>query len=379
MMVVIQTLLVYILLSVLMILLLKDTESKDLKSRLIFALLAYSLIFGFRYGVGRDFFGYLSIYDDILYHRISAVVDFEPGFMFIMQTLSRFGFSSTVFFFVIALLQISLVFFSQPQRAIYPFLAFTLMGTCFWLSLSNGLRQELAFCIFVYSLRFVEKERPLYHYALIALCISMHNSAWLLIIVYPLLKLRSNWFYDIFNQYVLLGLSLVLMNVGIMDGAISYGEEIAINLGYERYLDISNERYAAKLYTETSWGIGAYLLLVLNILLIFWSNKVKDYYDNKFVCYIYNLYFIGVLWSYIFNNSPILNRINYYMIGFQFIWAAYTLKYLYEQKKQPFMTMTITIILVFIGYMWNMFDNTALYIFNWQEHLFFLKREFFMT
>lgn len=376
-MVILQTLAVYILLTGLMWLLLKDTDSKWVYVRLLFALIAYSLVFGYRYGVGRDYFAYLAVYNDVLNHLHYTTLEFEPGFMFILNTLTSLGISSTGFFFVIAFLQVGFIFFAQRDKTVFPYLAFTLMGCCVWLAYCNGLRQELAFCIFVYSLKFIEERHIIAHYALIALCISIHTSAWLLVIVYPLMVYRANWFKNILVQYALLVVALILMHVGVINQAIGYGENIAFNLGYENYLDMSDERYAEKLFLETSWGVGAYLILLLNILLLFWSNEVKAYNEDKRVQYFYNLFFIGILWNYIFNNSPIFGRVNYYMFGFQYIWAAYTLKYLYEQKRIYFYAMSLVIVGIFFGYMLKMYTNTALYIFNWQEDYFKLKMDFY--
>ena len=139
--------------------------------------------------------------------------------------------------------------------------------------------------------------------------------------------------------------------------------------------NIANETYANLLYKETEWGIGAFVILFINIFLIFWSNKIKGYYNSKFLTYSYNLFFIGVLWTYVFNNSSIFSRINYYFIGFQYIIAAYTLMYLIRtKKKQASIIMIILYLLLFVGYMYKMETNTTMFLFNWQDELFYLKK-----
>ena len=374
-MAVIQTLLVYILLSVFMVFFCYVSAKQKQEKWMYIAIAIYALIFGFRYGVGGDFMSYNEIYNYIVDGRTISS-NFEPGFILFIDILAYLDCSSSVFFGLIALMQLLFVFKGIDNKDVYPYLAFTFMAGCVWLTYANGLRQQLVFGIFVYALHFIKEKKWFAYYAIIAICTTLHNSAWILMVLYPILLYREEWIKNIRLQYVLLALSLVVMNINIIGDIIAQFGGLINNLGYEYYIDDEGEdMYVKLLYDETTWGMGAFIILFIKIFLIYWSNKIKNYYNSKFLTYSYNLFFIGVLWYYIFNNSQLFSRINYYMVGFQYIISAYTLMYLIKtNRKQASIIMIILYLLLFVGYMYKMEENTAMFIFNWQEELFYLKR-----
>ena len=139
-MIVIQTLLVYILLSIFVVFFCYVSAKQKREKWMYIAIAIYALVFGFRYGVGVDFISYKEIYECILAGRPSYY-EFEPGFMFFIYLLTDMGFPSEIFFMLIAFFQIFFVFKGIDNKDIYPYLAFTFMAGCVWLTYSNGLRQ----------------------------------------------------------------------------------------------------------------------------------------------------------------------------------------------------------------------------------------------
>ena len=171
-------------------------------------------------------------------------------------------------------------------------------------------------------------------------------------------------------QIILLSISLFLMNINIINVFISAVDSLIIRLGYSSYLDMSS-----MMDSDVRLGVGFYIIFLVNLTLILHSKNVKRFFSLHWLNIVYDLYFIGVLWSYIFINSLLLNRINYYMYGFQYIVAAFTLVYLKETKKYKVFYLLLSLyILIFIATMYRMGENTSLYIFNWQEDLFYLKK-----
>ena len=126
-------------------------------------------------------------------------------------------------------------------------------------------------------------------------------------------------------------------------------------------------------------GIGFYLILLQNIILIAYSNKLKAYFSNGYFSIIYDLYIIGVIYGYISNGSIILTRLNYYFNGFNFIVAAFTLTFLFNKLRLHlnnwiiFLLLTAIYILIFIGLIYRIDENSYRFIFFWQESLYYLK------
>ena len=361
-----QTIFLYLFLFVSMYFLCKKAQQTTRWEYVIFAILVYSVVFGMRYDVGVDQLAYLESYKSasINSYNINSS-HYESGFRFLMMSLIDMEAHFAWFFGIVAFLQLFLVFASvKPHRDVYPFLTFTFMIGCVWLTYANGLRQQLAFCFFALSVLFVEKKQWLLYYLMIALAMSMHKTAILLVLFYPLLRFKEEWFKNEKLQIGLLLVAIVIGEMGFVQNYLGQLETYASLLGYEDYFQ---DRYSEKMYKEIARrGIGYYVLLITNFILIWHSSKYKEYFKSKYVYYIYNLYFIGVLMKYAFAGSHLLQRINYYFYGFEFIVAAFALLYARKSNKKMYWMLSAMYVLTFAAIMFRMEDNTALFRFFWQ-------------
>lgn len=366
-----QTLIVYLSLAFTLIFFCKKAKKYRNWNITLFPIIIYSIIIGIRYKVGIDYSAYLNMYVD----PFSITERIEPGFQLILSTLRNLGLHYSVFFGTVAFLQLYFIYRAiKSYPELYPFLAFTFMFGCVWYDYANGLRQELAFCIFVFSLKFILDKKWIWHYLLIALAFTMHKSAIVLAIIYPLFQLKKDWFTNIKIQLLLLVGALVLMHFNIVQSAIQQLEGIIALLGYDNYLEGNSEE---KISTNVELGIGFFVLLCINIMLIANSSKVKEYFNRTWLSYAYNLYYIGVLWQYIFITSHLFNRMNYYLYGFQYIIAAFTLAYFWNKKRKILFSLLVGLyLLLFTGYLSNIETSSIGYIFYWQYDLYYLKNNF---
>ena len=374
-----QTYLLYTLLFLVMFLLAKRASDKGEWFWMILAILIYSIVFGMRYGVGMDHLAYLEDYQQLFFTGVdSQYEDTEIGFRFIRDTLAKGGFHFAFYFGLIAFLQLWLVFKAvKKDRFIYPYLVIAFFLGCIWLTYSNGLRQQLAFAIFAYSLIFVENKKQLpIHYLVLLLALSMHNSAALLFIIAPLLLFKAEWFSNIKIQYALFAVAIVLGDLPqiedwlmSMEGNFGVLEDYMEDTGYNGYFEYED---GEGIYIESkSKGVGYFLTLLRNIVLVYFSTETKKYNsNNKFVTYMYNLSFIGILLHYAFKNSQLIQRVNYYFYGCAYIFSAYILHYLYNKNRRAFWLLLVLYILTFIGVLYRMYDNTAAFYFFWQSDLY---------
>lgn len=227
----------------------------------ILAITIYSIFFGLRYGVGMDYFAYMENYeypDTITYS--------EPGFLLILRFLSSLRLPVQYFFGIIAFAQLFLIYISlKKEKEIYPFLAFSFMGGCVWLAFANGLRQELAFCLFTYSLKFIDNNQ-FYLYALtILLCATLHTSAIILILLYPFLYKKQNWFKNIKWQIVLLIVALGVMNINITSSFFSKIESLFAITNYRYYL---SDDYSDLIFNESRIGVGFFINLIIEFFIM---------------------------------------------------------------------------------------------------------------
>lgn len=350
-----------------MFLLCKQASKKNNNVLVCFAIFIYAVVFGVRYGVGVDYFTYLQEYMYMIKSPIALLEsNFEIGFLTFIRVLSKFEAHFSLFFGIIAFVQLYLIFRAVNKTPkIYPYLVYTFMIGCVWLSFANGLRQELAFCFFAFSLSFVEDKRYILHYLLLAFAISMHNSAIILLPFYFILQYKNNWFKNTNLQLIALFLSVIVGNLNVIEYFLTHFESLFYYFNYDTYLD---DKYSDKMLNlDIQKGIGYYVLLLTDIFLIKYSNNCKKYFDkSNYVTTIYNFYFVGVLIKYVFFNSHLIQRINYYFYGFYFIFAAYLLYSLHKTNKKVFFVLAFLFLLTFVGTLSKMNDNTSLFRFYWE-------------
>lgn len=359
---VIQTLLIYLLLILVLYLASKSAEQNNEFFIIVVAVLFYAIIFGLRSGVGVDFWGYKEWFDYSA-AGFGAYKNMEPGFNLLINLCVRLGLSFSFFLGLIAFCQLLLIYMAvKPYKSVYSMLALTFMLGCVWLTYANGLRQQLAFCIFAYSLHFISQKSGIKYYLCVLIACTFHTSALLLVIFYPIFTFRQEWFRHRSIQFTLLMFALILSSMSLVTSLIDPVEQLANVLGYGHYFDMDD----SQLSHEINIGIGFFINLILTICLIYNSASVKKYYNNSFVNNIYDLFFIGVIWQYVFIDSMLMSRINYYMLGFQYIWGALSLTVLAKTNRNQYYIILGLYILVFIAVLYRMNENTALFMFNWQ-------------
>lgn len=136
-------------------------------------------------------------------------IKFEPGYIFFTATIKQFGGGIQCVFFFAALINIILLYKSLVYFSKYPI--FSLLGYycfVFFILDMSGIRQAIALNIILYAMRFA-CERKIWKYFLgVFIAALFHQTAYLLIIVYPL------FYKSRINLSVLIGaygLSLVIL------------------------------------------------------------------------------------------------------------------------------------------------------------------------
>ena len=164
-------------------------------------------------------------------------------------------------------------------------------------------------------------------------------------------------------QFVLFAVSVVLGRIDILIQLMDYFTKGAILLGYDVYLE---EQYSKNVLMEQGvLGIGYYIAVILCLVIIYYSRLITR--KEGIFTYIYNLYLIGVMIKYIFIGSSLVQRLNWYFCGFDFIVAAlllYSLKT--NGYKKGYSVLLGLLALTLVGTLYRMFDNTSAFYFIWQ-------------
>lgn len=330
----------------------------------VLGLLIYAFIFGLRNGVGRDYASYLDLYNDYL-RQGEGDRNYEFGFDAISKILSFVGAPHCLFFGLIAYLQIFFVFKTfKTAPYIWPLLAAVFFLNCEWLNFANVIRQSLAFAFFSYSLVYAERRQWFYHYLLILLAVSLHTSAVVLVVVYPLYQLRRDFLRKVPIQFFFFIIAVGLSQVSLVQRVMVYLELL---LSYTPYYSYLYDEFAVHLDREVSIGAGFVIGVIINAIIVLHSGEIKKYFKSDKIAFIYNLYYIGTLFNYAFLSSRIIQRMMFYFYGFAFVMGAFTLFYFKMQKKKGrFLFLVVLYSLIFLAYMYKMGENDVAFRFIWQ-------------
>ncbi|WP_262484527.1 EpsG family protein [Brumimicrobium salinarum] len=218
----------------------------------------------------------------------------------------------------------------------------------------NGIRQALALCVWLVAVRYIAEKR---FWTYLALCIAssmFHYSAAILIILYPILRNSKDYFKSIKLQLLLLGVAFliqsyflfllpkteILLDVykTLLGGGKAYGKTYGIEGLKNSYIE------------SEGTNLVYYSKIIINIIIIFYSQKLKDFYDTNKFTIIYFLFFIGLITSYMFPIGYIsVTRPFRYFYIFETIMYAYFAYYLIKNKTPQNQVLFLILIVLFIG------------------------------
>lgn len=297
----------------------------------IFPLILFAIIFGMRYDVGVDHLGYLHGYLQKIH-----VGKNEPLFFLFAEIGWKLNWHYVLYFGLIAFTQVLFFFYAfKNERYIYPFLVFFLFTNGEWVFWMNGIRQALAMCIWIFSIKYIE-EKKLWKYLIWCVVATLiHKSAIVLIVFYPILRNGRDYFKSIPLQLILLGSAFILKEVFYV--VFSYIEPL-INtytniLGSDMYSGYNTEVLMESFRKSDGTGLVYLFRIILNVIIILYSKRLKLYYNSKRFNIIYFFFFIGLLTMYVFPVGFIsLTRPFRYFYIFPSIMYAFFLYYLFKTK-----------------------------------------------
>ncbi len=331
----------------------------------ILSLILFSIVFGMRFGVGVDHLSYLNTY-----MTGENVERYEWAFRQITLLFTNHKLHYTIYFSILAFIQVFFFFLAfKDERFLFPALTFILFTGGYFLAWMNGIRQDIAACIFIYSIKYISRKDIGRYILWCSLAILFHKSAVLLILFYPLFVSGKDYLKNSTLQFFLLMIALSIYYSGFKIEEY-FGTQIifiADQLNYQGYLEEGFNHKAAETFT----GIGFILILVVDIIIIFFNSKLKEYFNSKRFIIIYNLYFLGIITRISFSGSLLLLRPFRYLSYFKLIIVSYLLYYLFKNAKNSYYQIFfLLIILIYIGIFSAMIYrgdiNTAKFLFFWQ-------------
>ena len=317
--------------------------------QILIPIFLFSIVFGMRYDVGVDHLAYLEAY---IWNLDVAKNEFL--FQLITNLSNYFNLHYVIYFSILAFIQVYF-FYLAFKKEIYLFPLLTLFiftngDIMFWM---NGIRQALAMCIWIYSLNFIV-DRKLWKYILFGIIAFLfHRSAIILFIFYPILVNGRDYFKSIPLQLILLASAFIIKEL-FFDIIMNFSAAIDFYISllgadmYERSYNIDNLLESFR--EQTGTGLAYIWRIVINVIIILYSLKLKKYYNSRWFNIIYFFFIIGLLTSYMFPSGAIsFTRPFRYFYIFQSIMLAYFVFYLYRNKSLNNRILMIITIVSFLG------------------------------
>ena len=300
---------------------------------LVFIILFFSLMMGFRYDVGTDYFSYQEGY----------IYNFDVGkgevlFIGIRELFNYLKLHYSIYFSFLAFLNISFFVLAFKRNAfVIPLLLFFLLTNGDWIFWMNGIRQAIAMCIWIYALNFIEKKQFWLYLFYCLLAIGFHTSAVILIPLYWVLKNGRDFFKNSKIQLILFAGAFFIQ---YLFGSFLEQIEPVIDF-YQSELSGGSYVYTTERFKEEASaviagsGIAYSFKILLSVIVIIYSTKLKKYYNNKWFTIMYFLFFIGLLTENIFPpGSVVLTRPFRYFFIFKGILYAYFVYYLIKSNSK---------------------------------------------
>lgn len=313
----------------------------------------FTLVIGLRYDVGNDYVSYKGFFSNP--HLFPKM---EYGFTYINKFFHYMGFHFSTIFILGALLEI--LFFVrafQNFKYVLPWSFFFLFTTLALFNWDNILRQSIAFCIFLYAVRFIN-ERKIIPYALcIVLAGAFHKSAYPLGIFYFVLPLKIK--DDKWLQYVIYFASFaagaflkdfLFSNIGGIASIAGFGDS-ADEMEFLKTVEWNN--------SKNSMGIATFIWMFLDISCIWLYEKMKRIHSDIGFDLYYKLFFIGIVLQNCIGGTY-LDRLNMYFLPFRVVIYGFFM-YNFNQKKDVIYKVPIIgfCFLTFALCMWAIYNGAA--------------------
>lgn len=318
-----------------------DKQTKHISGWL--SIIICSIILGYRYDVGIDHLTYLDYYNQFLYLGAKIGTSREYGYDLLNYICARIGCSPGVFFSLTVFIQFSLIYYSFRSKTNFLVLIyFFYMTTGQLFGSLNIIRQAMAFSIFLYIIKYIERRKLVKYLVGVLIAFSFHSSSLILI---PIYWLPFVWRLTLekigAKGHVILYLGITLSSAFIFSYFLSATSEFLSTTVYFNYVPNLGERRMA-----VNSGLGILLFTIIDVLIIYYSTKIIALYPKAKLYYM--IFFIGSLLAKVFGTDMLLSRVAYDLVSLRFVVLVFLICFFDSRKNLLFTTLKVGVIMIFI-------------------------------
>jgi hypothetical protein len=255
-------------------------------------------IAGFRFNCGFDFWDYKLVFDTIFDTNITDNTSVEPLFNLIIRSIRNIGLEYSSLIFLSALFSVGLKIKFFNKYSPFVFLSILLYFSRTYLVIDMGqFRQGIALTIILWAISYLLDSKKYKFLILVLVASFIHSSAIIALLFYFVinLKLRKSTYLNVLaGSFIFLFLNLKELFFGVFYPILP------------KFLSYKLFMYTEVLETETL-GLtfnALYKAFLTFIIVFFFYEKV---FENKWTQGIFNIYFLGTIFYFIFNFFPQLS------------------------------------------------------------------------
>lgn len=317
----------------------------------IFLLMLLSIIAGIRYGIGTDYYTYLTIFQGI--DDFDDYQYLEPGFRLIITFVKNLGFSELSLFFIFALITLVFLFKGIKENSKFPAFSIFIFTLVFYIAyVFNGVRQGIVMSIFLYLLSDIEQRNVKKVLFFSILGMTIHYSAGFILIGYFFTYLKISR-----KKYIILTI-LCIIFMATNNFWVNLVNLVSPELVISKIVSYSDD------FTDEVDLIGLLQRVLILIPFIAYFPALKKL-DGRFEI-IFRLYFLGfIFYTFYSNNGMFATRINMFFRILEVILFPYLLglKINKSVKTLIFLIIIIWATLIFVSAMRNPYNFPFISIF----------------
>lgn len=283
-----------------------------------FIIVCISFLSGLReeLNIGTDTINYLNFFSSLTHYNL--VTDkFEVGFVLLSRFISFFTSSGYIYLSTLSFLGLFFVFLFFKKTSPLPIYSFIVFALCYSYSLYFGqIRQGIALPIVlyaIYALMIKDNVKQFILFLLLSCFFHVSSLIVILLICIRKIKLKYLFFMAMFSfLFVFYDISSLFV---YFDNLVSsfFGRSFIINKITNYLSGDNNEQFGFSLIQ---------LLYILNICVFMYFNYALKTRNGYFEILL-KIYFFGVALNFICNSFPILIRMTYPFLVFEYIIQAY--------------------------------------------------------
>lgn len=309
---------------------------------LVLLLLFLSIVFTFRDNIfpndiGTDYYEYKNWFE--LRNFGNLQFEFKNfGFNFLISVLKLFTNNYYVFLFICGLLINYLIISFIIENTDDVLFSATVYYCLMYFLTFNVLRQWIACAIFLYAFKFIKNHSPVKYTFSILIASTFHDTAIIMLALYPLLLFKNMSFY----KEEMFSLLIAIFAFFKVDYVVKIMNSICLLLGLDYFQKYSSEYLLSQSGNSTFLIISIIILILLNFKL--YDNENNSTYKNILIRYF--LYLLP--FSALSMKNGIFTR---YLIYFELaIVPAIDFSFSLFERKSRVALKTITLFLIILNF-----------------------------